>query len=58
MTRQKFETVEKFMMYELQHGTKGDARILMFGEVFRRFTGQNKINDARRYFEVIKKANS
>lgn len=52
--RQKFETVDTCKMYELQIGTKGDVRILMYGKVFRRFTGYNKHSDAKRWFKNIK----
>lgn len=54
--RQVFKTIDSFRNYELQHGSKGDVRILLYGKVFRRFTTENKITDGRRYFENIKKA--
>ena len=56
MTRQTFETVETFKNYELQHGTKGDVRILSFGKIFRQFTGQNRHKDAKHYMEMLKGA--
>ena len=54
MTKQVFETVDTFKNYKLQFGTKGDARITSYDKVFRRFTGQNKMVDARKYFENLK----
>ena len=56
MTRQKFETIETFKNYELQYGTKGDVRILSFGKVFRKFTGQNRCKDAKHYMETLRNA--
>lgn len=53
-----WETKETCKMYELQYNEYEEVRILMFGELFRSFKGQNKHRDAKEYWNNIKLINA
>lgn len=62
MTRGKWVTNKTCKMYELKYrivdNDKVDVRVDMFGKVFRSFKGQNKFNDAIRFWNNIESINS
>jgi hypothetical protein len=56
--RATWKTVETCKMYEFQRNEYEEQRVLMFGRVFRTFHGQNRCQDAKRFWNNIKELNA
>lgn len=60
MARQRatWKTVDTCEMYEFQINQYEEHRVLMFGKVFKTFSGYDRIKNANRFWQNIKTLNA